>query len=88
MGRPLETFVYFSRYEVYQNNQTKEYVYQDRGGWVHSPVPPDGIAETKLKGSPSEVLSLRDGPEKSHAKARKEYPSDSGKKPALMASTP
>ena len=89
MGRPLETFVYFTRYEVYQNERTKEYVYQNRDEWIHSPVPPAAIAEPKLQASPSVVLSLREGPDnKSHAKAPKEQPSDAERKPAVMASLP
>src|SRR6187549_866302 len=76
MGRPLETYIYFSRYEVYQNDRTKEYVYQDRDEWVHSPAPPAAIAEAKLQASPSVILSLRGGPDQSHTKARKEYPPD------------
>jgi len=88
MGRPLETYIYFSRYEVYQNDHTKEYVYQDGNEWVESPVPPAAVTEAKLQASPSVVLSLRDGPDKSHAKARKEYPPAPETKPTLVVSMP
>jgi len=90
MGRPLETFIYFSRYEVYQNERTREYIYQENNEWVRSAVPPGTIVETKLQASPFVVLSLRDGPGKSYAKVRQQYPSDmeKDKNPTLMAAVP
>jgi len=88
MGRPLETFVYFSRYEVYQNELTREYIYQENNDWVRSAAPPPAIDEARLQASPFVVLSLRDGPDKSHAKARQQYPSDVERNPTLVASTP
>jgi len=88
MKRPPETFIYFSRYEVYQNQRTREYVYQDGHWWIRSPLPPVTIAETTLQESPAVMVSLQDAPEQSHGKTREAYPSDWGKKPAIVASVP
>lgn len=88
MGRPLETFIYFSRYDVYQNELTREYIYQENNEWVRSSAPPSRIAEAKLQASPFVTLSLRDGPDKSHTQAHNHYPADREKNPTLMASTP
>lgn len=88
MARPLETFVYFSRYEVYQNEHTREYVYRENDEWVRSVMPPPAVSEAKLQASPFVVLSLRNGPGESYAKVRKQYPSDLEKNPSLVAAVP
>lgn len=88
MGRRPETFIYFSRYEVYQNERTKEYVYQDGHWWIHSPLPPVTIDPATLKQSPAVIVPLQESPEKAHAKTRAAYPSDWDKAPAVVASVP
>lgn len=86
-GTP-ETFIYFSRYEVYQNERTKEYVYQDGHWWIHSALPPVTIEEATLKQSPAVVVALEESPERSHGQIRETYPSDWNKPPTIMASNP
>lgn len=84
MGRPLETYIFFSQYEVYQNERTKEYVYRGTEGWIRSPFPPAGLLESKLRESPSEVLALRGGPDKSD----QEYAGDRAKPSSVVATAP
>jgi len=83
MGRPLETYIFFSQYDVYQNERTGEYVYRGTEGWIHSPFPPAGLLESKLRESPSEVLALRGGPDKSE-----EYGTDRAKPSSVVATAP
>lgn len=74
MLRKPETFIYFSRYEVYQRDQSREYVYQDAGAWVHRMQPP--VAEPKLLASPHVTPTLNASPETEHALIKRAYPSD------------
>jgi hypothetical protein len=83
MGRPLETYIFFSQYDVYQNEQTKEYVYRGTEGWIRSPFPPAGLLESKLRESPSEVRMLRGGPDRSE----ESYASERPKPSSVVAAT-
>ena len=88
MGRRTETFIYFSRYEVYQNMRNREYVYWERQRWVHSPLPPATITAATLQQSPTVKLTLDDSPERAHAKIRLNYPSDAPTGLGAMTSLP
>jgi len=87
-GHRPETFIYFSRYEVYQNDRTKEYVYQEDHQWVHSSHPPVAISEGMLQSSPSAKVLLAGEPEQKHAVVRQVYPSDWRHPSGVMAAAP
>jgi hypothetical protein len=88
MGRHQETFIYFSRYEVYQTARSHEYVYREGSHWVHSPLPPTLITTTALQHSPAVTLVLDEAPELRHAQVRADYPPDGRDNLGTMASLP
>lgn len=74
MGRP-ETFIYFSRYEIYRHDPSGLYVYQDGRGWVSRTVLPATVSEGTLLASPSVKLTFtHGGPEKEHDLVKRTYP--------------
>jgi hypothetical protein len=87
-GRRPETFIYFSRYEVYQNERTKEYVYEGDRGWMHSVRPPTAIAESTLLASPAVKVVLEDEPGQAHAAVRRAHPADWRNPSGVMAAMP
>ena len=88
MGRRSETFIYYSRYEVYQNTRNREYVYWEGQRWVRSPLPPATITVATLQQSPVVKLTLEESPERSHPKTRLNYPSDRRNDLGVMVALP
>lgn len=80
-ARP-ETFIYFSRYEVYRDSEGV-YAYEEKGAWVRRATPPFGVSEGSIEESPAVTLTLTDSPEHSHQRIRETYPSD-WKAPAVI----
>lgn len=78
-----DEYVYYPGYQVYYNNNRRQYVYQDGNSWVTRQEPPH-VAANVLRSSPSVKLDFHDSPATHHATVVQQYPkhwSQSGKKP-------
>lgn len=88
MGPQPATFLYYPRYEVYQNEKTGEYVYQDGQWWINDRRPPQGIAVATLQETPSVLITLQDSPKREHAGVKQTYPANWDGKSAVVAGAP
>lgn len=88
MGPKPATFIYFPRYEVYQNEKSLEYVYQDGQWWIENPRPPGGVSVAALEEAPSVLITLQDSPKREHAGVKQAYPSDWDGKGSVVAVAP
>ena len=88
MGVQPATFLYFPHYEIYQNEKSGEYVYQDGQWWINDRRPPAGVSVAALNESPSVVITLQDAPKREHAAVKQAYPTNWNGKPAVVAAAP
>jgi hypothetical protein len=87
MGPQPATYLYYPRYEVYQDEKSREYFYQDGQWWVNDRRPPTGISVAALQESPSVQITLQDAPKREHASVKQTYPPTWSGNAAVVAGT-
>ena len=74
--RRVDTYIYFSNYQIYRHPGRGEYVFWDGQAWITSKEPPLEVTAELLLGSPTVQLEFDDHPAKHHREVVQRYPRD------------
>lgn len=85
LGR-LDTYIYFSSYQIYLNPAREQYTFWDGGAWVTSRELPPEVSMEALEASPSVAMTFDDAPARHHAEIIRLYPRNWGRSEAVMVS--
>jgi hypothetical protein len=74
--RRVDTYIYFSNYQIYRHSGRGDYIFWDGQTWVTSNEPPLEVTAELLQASPAVQLDFSDHPSKHHREIVARYPRD------------
>ena len=83
--RRLDTYIYFSSYQIYHSPGRGQYTFWDGQAWVRSNEPPRSVSVEELEASPSVALNYDDAPERHHAEVVRSYSRNWHRSEAVLA---